>query len=42
MRVFDHLIEQVDGVFDCDPKKNAHAKLHQHLTYQDVVVKQAR
>ncbi len=28
---------QVDGVYDCDPKKNANAKRYDELTYQDVV-----
>lgn len=31
---------KVDGVFDCDPNKNPGAILHEHLTYQDVVVRQ--
>lgn len=30
----------VDGIFSADPKKHKDAKLHQHLTYQDVVTQE--
>lgn len=29
---------KVDGVFDCDPKKNAGAKLHRQLSFRQVMV----
>lgn len=28
---------QVDGVYDCDPVKNPHAKLHRQLSFRDVL-----
>ncbi len=30
---------KVDGVYDCDPTKNPHAKLHRHLSYREVMLK---
>lgn len=29
---------KVDGVFDCDPVKNANAKLHRQLSFRQVMV----
>lgn len=29
---------KVDGVFDCDPVKNADAKLHKQLSFRQVMV----
>lgn len=31
---------KVDGVYDCDPAKNANANLYHHLSYQDVLEKE--
>ena len=31
---------KVDGVYDCDPKRNPGAKLHTHLSYSDVITRQ--
>ena len=31
---------QVDGVYDCDPKKNPDAKLIRRITYTDAIAKQ--
>jgi uridylate kinase len=30
---------KVDGVYDCDPVKNPAAKLHRHLSFRDVVLR---
>lgn len=30
----------VDGVYDCDPNKHAHAKRYQHLTFQEALEKE--
>lgn len=30
-------LPQVDGVYDCDPVKNPHAKLHRRLSFRDVL-----
>ncbi len=33
---------KVEGVYDCDPAKNAEAKLYSHLTYNDVIEKELK
>ena len=33
---------KVDGVYDCDPAKNANAKLYKNLTYAEVIDKELK
>ena len=34
------LAKNIDGVYDCDPKKNPDAKLIRRITYTDAIAKQ--
>ena len=33
---------KVDGIYDCDPKKHAHAKRYDHITYLEALQKQLK